>query len=279
MRSKKATTLSLEAIDQMRSSLSVRGKAANTVKAYATDLRMLLMELDRPAIPMEDLEEIGLTWLHENQANLSPRTTGRRLTSLRAFSRWAGYGEYFLDYNAPTPAKGIPHPIPEGMAGVDRLVEVARDERHKALVALCGRVGLRVAEALSIGPGDFGYRPDATLLTVRGKGDKTRIVPVSIEAWQVLAVPVTRAACDGRVTVVELHDRFARRLITTLGQRAGLSRHISSHDLRATFATAVYNKTQDPILVQRLLGHSSVETTQGYIGSDMERYTSGVEGL
>lgn len=280
MPTKKATILTLEAIESMHSSLSVRGRANNTVKAYTTDLRMLLRETNLESIPMERLEDVGLRWLSAKLQILSPRTTGRRLTSLRAFSRWAGYPELFLDYNAPTPAKGIPHPIPEGMQGVDLMIAAARDERHKALVALCGRVGLRVAEALSITPADFLYKPGQIFLKVRGKGDKTRIVPVSTEAWEVLAMPVIRRTGEhGNLTIVGLHDRFARRLITNLGERANLSRAISSHDLRATFATAVYDKTHDPVLVQRLLGHSSVETTQGYIGSDMAAYTAGVEGL
>ena len=59
-------------------------------------------------------------------------------------------------------------------------------------------------------------------------------------------------------------DRSARALITRLGERAGLRRAIASHDLRATFATEVYNRTRDMRLVQELLGHSRLSTTQKY---------------
>jgi site-specific recombinase XerD len=101
-------------------------------------------------------------------------------------------------------------------------------------------------------------------LLVHGKGDKDRIIPVSPEAWDAVANSVVRSWGNGS-TVVGLKDRFARRLVSALGERAGLQRHISSHDLRATFATAVFDKTGDIRLVQMLLGHASVVTTQLYI--------------
>jgi site-specific recombinase XerD len=79
--------------------------------------------------------------------------------------------------------------------------------------------------------------------------------------------------------VVGLKDRFARRVITELGVRAKLERHTSSHDLRATFATAVYDHTLDQRVVQELLGHSSGTTTEIYIGRSNDQMRKAVEGL
>jgi site-specific recombinase XerD len=175
------------------------------------------------------------------------------------------------EYSAPTAARSIPHPIPEGIPGVYRLIEVASNERQKAMIALCGLQGLRIAEALATRPSDFDL--NEMCLTVRGKGDKTRVIPVSSNSWNILAVPVTRAFVEGDREVVGLRDRFARRVVTRLGEKAGLRRAISSHDLRSTFATEVYNKTQDIRLVQELLGHASVTTTEVYtlVGLDNMR--------
>lgn len=178
------------------------------------------------------------------------------------------------DYSAPSPAKSQPHPLPEGMEGVRRLIDVARNDQQRALIALCGMLGCRVAEALSVHPSDFNT--GEMLLTIRGKGDKTRVVPISSMAWQVLAMPVTRAMCEGR-GVIDYKDRFARRVITDLGVKAGLKRHISSHDLRATFATAVYDKTLDLRVTQELLGHSSSQTTELYTGVTADSMRKAVE--
>jgi site-specific recombinase XerD len=228
-------------------------------------------------ISYDTFEDQAMKWLNATRKEAAPKTTGRRLTSLRAFAKWAGWEAVLTDYSTPTPAKPVPHPLPEGIDGVRRMLVIAKYDNERALVALCGLCGLRVSEALSVIPHDFDL--ESMTLTIRGKGDKTRIVPVSREAWNILAPAVTRAYCgqkDGG-SVVDMYDRQARRCVTRLGRKAKLKRHISSHDLRATFATAVYDKTMDIRLVQDLLGHSSVETTQVYTGVGMDKMKKGVE--
>lgn len=277
MHSTTVTTLTLESIDRFHSSLSARGNAEHTVKAYTTDLRMFLTDLKEPEVTPENFEMLAMAWLQSNRQTLSPKTTGRRLTSLRAFARWAGYPGVLADYRPPTPAKSVPHPLPEGIPGVWRLIEATDREDYKALIALCGLAGTRVGEALRIGPQHFDLAN--MQLTIRGKGDKTRVVPVSSDAWTVLARPVTRAFCERETQVIHLKDRFARRVVTDLGKKAGLKRAISSHDLRATFATAVYEKTKDLRLVQELLGHASSTTTELYTAVAMGKLKAAVEGL
>jgi site-specific recombinase XerD len=274
-RSIKATTLTLESIERFRLSLSGKGRSERTLKAYTTDLKVLLKEIDVESIEAEEFEEVGMNWLTANRNRVAAKTTGRRLTSMRQFAKWAGWGDMFSDYSAPTPLKGQPHPLPEGVDGVKRMILHSHNERHAALVALCGLCGLRIAEALAVRPSDFDLHE--MTLVVRGKGDKQRIVPVSSYAWSVLQLPVTRAFCNGDVEVVGLKDRFARALITRLAIRAGLKRHVASHDLRATFATAVYDRTQDQRLVQMLLGHASGVTTEIYIGRSFDQFKAGVE--
>lgn len=275
MQQVKVTTLTSDHIVKFQSSLSARGRSDQTVKCYASDLRMMLTELETPEISMEEFEDTAMEWLQEHRREVAPKTTSRRLTSLRAFAKWAGWGPLLTEYSAPTPARGMPHPLPEGIEGVKRLIAAARYDTHKALVALCGLCGLRVAEALAVKPSHFDH--EANTLTIRGKGDKTRVIPVSETAWEFLARPVTRAFIEGDRPVVGLKDRFARRVITELGERAGLQRHISSHDLRATFATAVYDKTLDLRTTQELLGHSSSQTTELYTGVTMDKMRGAVE--
>lgn len=193
---------------------------------------------------------------------VAPKTTQRRVTSLKAFAKWAGWGKVLEEYRSPTALRGEPHPIPEGIPGLERMIAATKRDNQKALIALCGLCGCRVAEALAAKPSHFDIRERT--LTIRGKGDKTRIVPVSERAWEVIFPAFTVAFLAGDKEIVGLQDRFARRIITDLGKRAGLRRHISSHDLRATFGTAVYDKTHDLRVTQELLGHSSSTTTELY---------------
>lgn len=279
MHSQKVTTLTLESIEQFRSSLSVRGHSTQTTKAYSTDLRVLLAEVEMEEITQEELQEVGSNWLTGNRKVVAVKTTQRRLTSLRAWCRWAGWGPLFADYVSPTAAPGVPHPLPEGMDGIESLIAVARREEQKALIALCGMCGLRVHEALATKASDFNL--ETMELKVLGKGSKERWVPVSTRAWEVLANSVTRAFLNNPFDsrVVPMQDRFARRVITNLGTKAGLKRSIASHDLRATFATELYNATLDKKLVQDILGHSSGDTTDVYILRDRQQKHEGVEKL
>lgn len=272
----RATTLSLESIDQFRNWLYGRGRSTLTMKAYSTDLKTFLTYTGEREIPLpEDYEELGLYWLQEYREDLAPKTTLRRRTSLVSFADWTGSADekLFSEWIGPTPGKTMPHPLPEGMVGVERMIRATKNEKHRALVSLCGQVGCRVREAVEVMPTDLNAQRMS--LTIRGKGDKTRVVPITPEAWEVLAIPTTRALIEKR-PIVGIDERFARRRITELGVMAGLLRRVASHDLRATLATHLYEQTKNLRFVQEVLGHASIKTTQLYLGIDFEGIREGM---
>ena len=113
-------------------------------------------------------------------------------------------------------------------------------------------------------------------LRVRGKGDKTRHVPISGAAWESIE-KARKLAIDNGTTLVDRTERGARAAITRHAKNAGLSRHVSSHDMRATLATAAYESTHDLRAVQELLGHADAKTTQVYTGVSMAAKRAAVE--
>lgn len=186
----------------------------------------------------------------------------RRLTSLKGFAKWAGWGEVLDDYIAPTTDRSMPHPLPNGIHDVRRLIAVCRTIEQQALIALGGFMGLRVGECISVTTDDFDL--DRMLLTVRGKGDRTRHVPISPEAWENLFVAFTTALGSEDKRIVGLSDAGARQCVVRLGRKAKIKRPIKSHDLRSTFATEALNNTENIRVVQELLGHASTTTTEIY---------------
>lgn len=171
----------------------------------------------------------------------------------------------------------MPHPLPGGMADVYKLIEVARRPQHKALLAECGLMGMRIHEALKSNTNE--YKLKEMTCVIRGKRDKQRIVPVSSMAWEYLRDPFMQSVFNGGGRIVTMGDRSARKLITDLGTRAKLNRSISSHDLRSTFATHVFDRTKNIRLVQELLGHDSVTTTELYTAVHMAQAREAVEFL
>jgi len=276
MLGERATILSAEVIDQYRNWCTGRGRSANTVRAYSTDLRMFLLAAGEDSISLDEFEEMAQSWLNMTRQKAKPKTTQRRLTSLRSFAMWAGMEGVLKDYIPPQPGRAIAHPIPEGFSGIEAMIEVARTDEQRALVALCGFAGLRIGEALNT-TADWIDVPEQ-LITVRGKGDKTRTVPMSDRCWRNVASTYIMAVSTHRdAPLIHYKDSGARSLIRVLGRKAGLQRDVSSHDLRMTFGTEVYNHGRDLRVAQELLGHASSNTTEIYTGVTVDKMRSALD--
>jgi len=215
-----------------------------------------------------------MSWLNLTRQQVSPKTTARRLTSLRGFAKWAKIGPVLEDYIAPTPARSMPHPIPELEDGLDRMIRAAKNPQQVALVVLGGYVGCRISESLNVDLHNLNLAERSLL--IRGKGDKERLVPLSDKAMTLLQEPIIEAVTRPDHKLVSYQDRFARQVIKNLGIRAGLQREIASHDLRATYATIILSRTNNIRLVQELLGHASVATTEVYTGISMNQMREAV---
>lgn len=208
-------------------------------------------------------------YLTEIRPSVAPSTLNRKLACYRKFGSYLGFPGFLHDYMAPRPAKLVPHPLPNLANDVMELLEIARTPRKVALIALCGLVGLRISEALSVDASNVD--PREMIVTVRGKGDAYRVIPLSQRAWDCIAAAYYAAAASkGNKRLVNYSDRYARRLIKNMGAEAILAREIASHDLRMTFGTEAYNKSKDLRAVQELLGHANASTTEGYIGKSMD---------
>jgi site-specific recombinase XerD len=184
---------------------------------------------------------------------------------MRTWARANGNDHFLEKYRAPKIAEPQPHPLPEGQQGVLRMILAAKCPRQQALVALCGLVGLRVSEACSIKPGDIDL--ETNQIRVRGKGDKERLVPLGGLAWGYIKPAHIIASWDGCEFIIEMQERWARRCITQLGEKAALSRPVSSHDLRATFATHLLRNGTNVRVIQKILGHAHLETTMVYLAA------------
>lgn len=270
-----------EAIEHFLNSLNENGSSSETVRAYGSDLKGLLTWMETswvPKMPSQDTSPESLTkvYLNLHKETWAPRTLKRKAACIKAFAKFIGESGFLADYRLPNPGRAIPHPIPEGVSGVLDMLYLCTNSEQQCLVALCGLMGLRVSEARSVHSGSFNLVDET--LTVEGKGNKTRTLPVTAAAWKWIEPAYLDAiTIEYRVPLINYSDRGARVLIARLGRKASLMRAISSHDLRATFATAAYNKSRDLRVVQELMGHSSSQTTEVYTGVVMEKMREAAE--
>jgi integrase/recombinase XerD len=197
------------------------------------------------------------------------------MASLREFSIWAGSTERLLSgYKLPGLGLEFKHPLPNPAQDLQALLDACKTGMQRALIALLGLEGMRLHEALACGTGHLDL--NEMTISVWGKGDKVRVIPITERAWGHLAPRLITAQLNCESNLITYSDRGARNFITELGVRARISRPISSHDLRATFATLAYeNSGGDIVLVQGWLGHSDVTTTQGYVNVSMNKMRQG----
>jgi integrase/recombinase XerC len=278
-----------------------RGFSPNTVRAYRTDLRGLLVFAAGRAVG--DVDGLTLDLLRDwlwaaTQAGLSPATIARRSASARSFTAWlTRTGESSLDpavrLRSPKPGRTLPRVMNRAQmqALLDHLEVRARaggphELRDQAIVELLYASGLRVSELVGLDVADV----DLSQLTVRvtGKGSKERVVPFGVpaqcaliayleHAWPVL-LAAEPAEPAGRTTALFLATHRRRigvravyRLVAGLLAAIPGNGPAGPHALRHTMATHLLEGGADLRAVQELLGHASLGTTQIYTHVSAER--------
>lgn len=199
-------------------------------------------------------------WLAYSLTNRAPATVRRRKASVAEYLKWLGVNDP-LKFKLPGAPQPNPHPLPARMDGVDMLIEAAPSVEHSLLIMLCGKLGLRVSEAVAVKSTDFD--PIKRALTVFGKGAKYRVLPVPDDVFDAITAQI-EALEGGRERLVPFANSTARTHVRNIAASVGME-GVASHDLRATFATDMYERTKNILVVQQWLGHSSPETTRRYV--------------
>lgn len=286
-----STELARAAADYM-SHLSVeRGLARNTVLSYRRDLARYVRFLDQIDItgPVSVRERHVTDFLAALRVGatdspaLGAASAARTIIAVRGFHKFMlREGLTTVDVTAavkpPTPAKRLPKALP--LSDIESLLEAAGAAgsplalRDRALLEFLYGTGARISEAVGLDIDDIDFEAGSVLL--RGKGSKQRIVPLgsyartALEKYFDLARP-TLSAAAGSVAAVFLNargGRLSRQSAWTVLQKAatgaGLRGSVSPHTLRHSFATHLLDGGADVRVVQDLLGHASVTTTQIY---------------
>jgi integrase/recombinase XerD len=270
-----------------------RGLAANTITSYRRDLRRYLGYLD--AAGVRGLAEIAesdvagflaaLRAGDDDHPPLSATSAARAVVAVRGLHRFALLDGLVTDDVAhevrpPTPARRLPKAVP--VESVVALIEAAgsvegpRGLRDRALLELLYGTGARISEAVGLAVDDIDRGQAAVRLA--GKGGKERVVPVgsyalrAVEDYLVGARPALATGSRGvrggalflNVRGGALSRQSAWSILRAAAERAALSAEISPHTLRHSFATHLLDGGADVRVVQELLGHASVTTTQVY---------------
>jgi len=271
-----------------------RNMSENTVNAYRIDLMQFKEYCEIAKIDFASPETITLQDIRKYLAilqnkNLSRASVMRKLSAIRSFFKYLvreGKIEYnpVLSITSIKRKKRLPKALSVGE--VEKLLSVQQKSkvnelRDTAIFELIYSSGLRVSELTALDLKDIDYRADS--LRVFGKGSKERIVPLGKRARMILEEYIQKA----RVKMVKedndalflnssgkrLTSRSIQRIMKKYLMLAGLDRKASPHSLRHSFATHLLDSGLDIRMVQELLGHKDISTTQIYTEVSRERLT------
>jgi integrase/recombinase XerD len=262
----------------------VRRMSPNTVESYARDLALLAAFADKKGVQVDHLSRQDLeTFVRQLMSGgLSPRSVARAVACVRGFFKFLAIEQK----RDRSPAEDLRPPrawaaLPKFLSieEVDRLLaqpdpSSPRGLRDKALIEVLYATGLRVSELVALRAGDLNL--DEGYLTCIGKGDKQRMVPLGHEAadW------VRRYIREGRPALLRKKSSpwlfvnardggpLSRigfwKVLRDYGIKAGLPRSLSPHALRHSFATHLLERGADLRMIQLMLGHADLSTTQIY---------------
>ncbi|CAM3740128.1 site-specific tyrosine recombinase XerD [Smaragdicoccus niigatensis] len=284
--------------DQIRAYLDYlsleRGAARNTVSSYRRDLDRYQEFLEGRGIPSLDAvkeADISDFLIALRQGNpelersaLSASSAARTVVAVRGLHKFAaaeGYTHTNVAHavKPPTPSRRLPKSLP--LNDVEQLLDAAggsgpadgpRSLRDRALLELLYSTGARISEAVGLDVDDIDIQDRSVLL--RGKGGKHRLVPVGRPALSALDAYLVRGRPDLvnrsnpamflNVRGGRLSRQSAWQVLQLAAERAGITSNVSPHTLRHSFATHLLDGGADVRVVQELLGHASVTTTQIY---------------
>jgi integrase/recombinase XerD len=265
-----------------------RGLSANTLCAYRSDLLALAGWLAERGVGLEQARREHLLAYLASRLGSRPRSTARRLSALRRFYRHLGrLGTVGEDPTARIESPRLGRPLPEALteAEVEALLaapplDSERGLRDRTMLEVLYATGLRVSELVGLRLVQVNARQG--VVRVVGKGSKERLVPFGEEAadWLDRYLRTARPALLGARTsedvfVTARGGAMTRQgfwgLIKRYGRQAGIRKRLSPHTLRHSFATHLLNHGADLRVVQLLLGHRDISTTQIYTHVARER--------
>jgi integrase/recombinase XerD len=265
-----------------------RGLSNNSISAYSRDLQRFSEFLSSRSLDVIDFHQDSLdVFINElSKEDLAISSINRVISTLRSFY---GYLEREHQLNNPMKdieSRKIPLRLPKALtiAQITSLIEASSSEddiislRNKAILELLYSTGGRVSEIVGLDLSDIFESNDVRVIKLRGKGGKERVVPMgsfSVKALNDYVVRVRPALqlknSKGKSEALFLNQRGTRisrqsawQIVVDCAKKAGLTEGISPHVFRHSFATHLLDGGADIRVVQELLGHSSVTTTQIY---------------
>lgn len=250
----------------------IDGLSPRTLNNYKYTLEMFAQRMNKSVskITTDDIRAY-ITYLSEAR-NLKETSLQTHINTLRAFFGWLHTEEKIKKnpmlkiHSLKLDKKNARQAL--SAEELERLRDACKGYREKALVEFLVSSGCRLSEVAQLSVEDLNFNDRTVIVT--GKGDKSRLVFFSVRARLMLQEYIklrkggTGLFVSSKTPYLPLKQRAIQRIIHAISERAGLAARVHPHLLRHTFATLALNSGMDVTVIQRLLGHEDIATTQIY---------------
>jgi len=260
-----------------------RGLSKNSLESYRADLKEFIEHGGNLRPEQFSPKEVALFFSHLSGKGRKPATLARKISSLKTFFEYLKENGYIREnparsYQAPKIARY--HPDYLSAAEIEQIIKkidttTSLGKRNRAMVELLYGSGLRLSELIGLKLGDIEF--EAGFLRILGKGNKQRLVPlggfagealrqhlheISPESGQSLVFPNRLGKCFSRVGIWKMIKKLVRQ--------AAITKRVTPHTFRHSFATHLIEGGADLRTVQEMLGHADISTTEIYTRVDRD---------
>lgn len=276
-----------EAINDFRVYLKLeRGFSKNTIGSYISDVTKFFLFIEDKTVKMADVDsELVSDYLSTNYSSLSSRSQARAISSLRTFFKFLEM-EGRVDANPmdkiDSPKLNKYLPIVLSVEEIDAIISsvdlsLPLGHRDKAILEILYSCGLRVSELVNMNVSDVFFEDG--FVKVEGKGSKQRLVPLGEVAADVLKLYLDKSKLQRKIDTLFLNRRgkkLTREMVFLIVRKystlAGITKDVSPHTFRHSFATHLVENGADLRAVQEMLGHESILTTEIYTNVDTKKW-------
>lgn len=266
-----------------------RGLSENSLLSYSLDVKKLITWLDKNEMqvsPVSITEKELQEFIYEIAKKVNPRSQSRIISGLKGFFNYL----IFEDYRKTNPLELIEAPklgrkLPDTLSQqeIDKIIvsidlSTPQGERNRAIIETLYSCGLRVSELIDLKISDLYF--EEGFIQVTGKGNKQRFVPIAPGTQKFISIYLKEIRVHQEIDplakdIVFLNRRgkkLTRAMIFTLtkqfAKKAGITKIISPHTFRHSFATHLLENGADLRAIQQMLGHESITTTEIYMHVD-----------
>lgn len=256
----------LKIIDKLITELKIRGFTDATIKAYTVNNKRFLDFIKKG--PENITEEDIKTYLAYiiSEKNLKPASVNLALSSLKFMYEMILKKKIFTDIKPPKIEKKLPTVLTK--YEVKKLIECIKNPKHKLLVQFLYSSGLRVSECVNLRLDDLDLKEKMGRV-ISGKGKKDRHIILSSKLIESLNKYIKNRKEKSEYVFSSLNGnhisvRMAQKVVNKSAKKAGIRRRVFCHALRSSFATHLLEAGTDIRIIQELLGHTDLSTTQRY---------------